>query len=393
MKTLEWLAKLIAFDTTSRNSNLALIDYVANAFREMKIEPILIHDKKEPKANLLATVPGKNGRHDGGIILSGHTDVVPVDGQIWSTDPFKATIIEDKVYGRGACDMKGFIAVLMALVPELQARNFAFPIHFAFSYDEEIGCQGAPHIIDKIAALNYQPKACIVGEPTLMLPVIGHKGIRCYRCQIHGVAAHSSLTNQGCNAIEHGASFISHLRSMAQHFKTQGAQDNAYDVPYTTLTTNLIHGGNAYNTIPSFCELIFEFRNVVQDDPDALHHNILSYIANQLEPAMHEEQSEARIILETIANAPGLDTPLTEAIVGAAQAISNSSAVLKVAYATEAGLFQQAQIPTIVCGPGSIEQAHRADEFVALEQLQRCEQFILDILHSPFLESAKGKGL
>ncbi len=391
MTTLEWLTKLIAFDTTSRNSNMALIEYVANAFREMKIEPILIHDEKEPKANLLATLPGKNGRCEGGIVLSGHTDVVPVDGQNWSTDPFKATVIEDKVYGRGTCDMKGFIAVVMALIPELKARDFAFPIHFAFSYDEEIGCLGAPHLIDKIGVLNYQPDACIVGEPTLMLPVIGHKGKRSYRCQVHGVAAHSSLTNQGCNAIEHAASFISYLRSIAQHFKTQGARDNAYDVPYTTLTTNLIKGGNAYNTIPSLCEFIFEFRNLAQDNPDSLYHTILSYVAHQLEPAMHEEQSEAQVVLDTIANAPGLDTPPTEAIVCAAQAVSNSSELLKVAYATEAGLFQQAHIPTIICGPGSIEQAHCANEFVALEQLQRCEQFILDILHSPFLASSGGK--
>jgi acetylornithine deacetylase len=158
--------------------------------------------------------------------------------------------------------MKGFIAVVMALVPELKARNFDFPIHFAFSYDEEIGCLGAPHIIDKIAELNAQPKACIVGEPTLMVPVIGHKGIHCYRCNIHGVAAHSSLTNQGCNAIEHAANFISYLRSLADHFKTQGTQDNAYDVPYTTLTTNLIKGGNANNIIPSLCEFICLFLNL-----------------------------------------------------------------------------------------------------------------------------------
>lgn len=385
MTTLEWLTKLIAFDTTSRNSNMPLIDYVANAFNELNLEPILIHDAIEPKANLLATLPAKNGCREGGLVLSGHTDVVPVDGQDWATDPFKATVIGDKVYGRGACDMKGFIAVVMALIPKLKAQNFAFPIHFAFSYDEEIGCLGAPHLIDKMEALNYQPKACIVGEPTLMLPVIGHKGKRSYRCQVHGVAAHSSLTDQGCNAIEHAASFISYLRSIAQYFKNEGTQDQAYDVPYTTLTTNLVHGGNAYNTIPGLCEFIFEFRNLAQDNPDVLHKTILTYVAEQLEPAMHEEQSVAKIVLDTIANAPGLNTPPTEALVRAAQAVSNSSELLKVAYATEAGLFQQAHIPTIVCGPGSIEQAHRADEFVALAQLEQCERFIEDMLHSPFL--------
>jgi acetylornithine deacetylase len=373
MSTLEWLKKLIAFDTTSRNSNLSLIECLANAFNDWNIDPILIHDTKEPKANLLATLPGKNGLRTGGIVLSGHTDVVPVDGQNWDTDPFQATVINDKVFGRGTCDMKGFIAVTMALIPKLKAMNLEFPIHFAFSYDEEIGCLGAPYLIDKIVALNYQPDACIVGEPTLMVPVIGHKGKQSYRCQIHGVAAHSSLTNQGCNAIEHAASFISYLRTLAHHFKTKGAQDESYDVPYTTITTNLIKGGNAYNTIPSLCEFIFEFRNLALDNPDSLHQNILSYVANQLEPLMHEEQSAARVTLDTIAKAPGLNTPPSETIVRAAQAVSQSDQLLKVAYATEAGLFQQAQIPTIVCGPGSIEQ------------LQRCEQFIIDILQSPLM--------
>lgn len=385
MTTQEWLTKLIAFDTTSRNSNIAMIDCLANAFHDMKIEPILIHDKKEPKANLLATLPGKSGRYKGGIVLSGHTDVVPVDGQSWSTDPFKATLIEDKIYGRGTCDMKGFIAVVMALVPELKAQNFDFPIHFAFSYDEEVGCLGAPHLIDRLIALNYKPDACIVGEPSSMQPVIGHKGKRSYNCQIHGVAAHSSLTNQGCNAIEHAASFISHLRSMADHFKTQGNRDDDYDVPYTTLTTNLVKGGNSYNTIPSLCEFVFEFRHLAQDNPESLHQSILSYVTEQLEPAMHEERSEAQVILDTITNAPGLETPPTEALVLAAQAATKNAPLLKVAYATEAGLFQQAQIPTIVCGPGSIEQAHRADEFISLEQLERCEHFIKKMLHSPFL--------
>ncbi len=251
MNTLDWLKKLISFDTTSRYSNLSLIEYLANSFNNHQINPILIHDNKEPKANLLATIPGHNGRLDGGIILSGHTDVVPVDGQTWEQDPFQATVKDERVYGRGSCDMKGFIAVVMSLIPRLKDMNLTFPVHFAFSYDEEIGCLGAPNLIDKISTLNYNPRACLVGEPTSMRPVIGHKGIQVYRCKIHGVAAHSSLTHQGCNAIEHAASFISYLRTIAAQFKTQGYKDGAYDVPYTTLSTNFIQGGNAYNTIPT----------------------------------------------------------------------------------------------------------------------------------------------
>lgn len=385
MTTVDWLGKLIAFDTTSRNSNLALIDYLANALNDLNIEPILIHDSKEPKANLLATLPGHQGKTQGGIILSGHTDVVPVDGQSWDSDPFQATLKNNRIHGRGACDMKGFIAVVMALAPKIKAMNLAFPVHFAFSYDEEIGCLGAPFMIDKMVAMDYRPDACIVGEPTSMRPVIGHKGKQSYRCQIHGVAAHSSLTDQGCNAIEHAAEMISHLRGMANQFKHKGQQDAAYDVPYTTLTTNLIKGGNAYNTIPSLCEFIFEFRNLASDNPERLHQDIVSFVEEQMIPNMREEQAEANITLETIAKAPGLDTPPTEQLVQAAQALCQNDEIIKVAYATEAGLFQQAQIATIVCGPGSIEQAHRANEYVDLEQLHRCEEFIIAMLQSSFL--------
>ncbi|MCW8443003.1 acetylornithine deacetylase [Fluoribacter gormanii] len=389
MNTLDWLTKLIAFDTTSRNSNLSLIETIANALNDYHIDSILIHDDKGLKANLLASIPDRHGQLHGGLILSAHTDVVPVDGQAWDSNPFQATIKDEKIYGRGACDMKGFIAVVMSLVPQLKALNLDFPIHFAFSYDEEVGCIGAPRLIEKMMKLNYKPKACIVGEPTSMQPVIGHKGIQCYRCQIHGVAAHSSLTPQGCNAIEHAASFIAYLRNMAHQFKLQGHHDASYDVPYTTISTNLIQGGIAYNTIPSLCEFVFEIRNLVSDNPEQLHQKILDYLDAQLLPALHKEQLNTNVILERLAKAPGLDTPLSEPIVRAAQSICQNEKQLKVAYATEAGLFQQAEIPTIVCGPGSIEQAHRANEFVTLEQLDRCDQFILNMVQSPFLRNAE----
>lgn len=386
MNTIDWLTKLIAFDTTSRNSNLSLVEFLANALNDYQIKPIIIHDRKEPKANLLATIPAYNARFDGGIILSGHTDVVPVDGQDWDSDPFQATIKDDRIYGRGACDMKRFIAVIMSLIPQLKALKLEFPIHLAFSYDEEIGCRGAPHIIDKINALNYRPKACIVGEPTSMQPVTGHKGIHSYRCQIHGVAAHSSLTSQGCNAIEHAASLIRFLRDLANQFKSEGHKDESYDIPYTTISTNLIQGGNAYNTIPNLCEFVFEIRNLALDDSDRINKKIMNFIENELLPSMHQEQPSAQIILENIANAPGLEIQPSEAIVQGAQSICQSQKQSKVAYATEAGLFQNAHIPTIVCGPGSIEQAHRANEFIDLEQLYRCERFVIEMLKLPFLK-------
>ncbi|MBI2786696.1 MAG: acetylornithine deacetylase [Legionella longbeachae] len=388
MTSLKWLKQLISFDTTSRNSNLSMIDFLANEFNDQGIEVDIINAPAESKANLLASIPASNGSLQGGIILSGHTDVVPVDGQQWDSDPFVATLIEDNVFGRGACDMKGFLAVVMSLVPKFKALKLSFPIHFAFSYDEEIGCLGAPYLIEKINQLHYHPKVCIVGEPTLMRPVIGHKGKRSYRCQIHGVAAHSSLTDQGCNAIEHAATFIAFLRQLADHYKTIGMKDDDYDVPYTTLATNLIKGGNSYNTIPSLCEFIFEFRNLASDKDSDIHNKINLFVKNELLPAMQKEQLSAEIFLDMIANAPGLDTPKTDPFVLAVQALFSEKSLSKVAYATEAGMFQQAKISTLICGPGSIEQAHRANEFVSLSQIKQCEEFLLTLMKSPLLLGA-----
>ena len=355
MTMLDWITKLIAFNTTSHLSNLPLIEYLANTLSDYQLNPILIHALNEPKANLLATIPGRNGCIAGGIVLSGHTDVVPVDGQSWASDPFHATLKNNKIYGRGACDMKGFIAVVMSLIPTLKAMNLAFPIHFSFSYDEEIGCLGAGSLIEKMKTLHYQPKACIVGEPTSMQPVIAHKGIQSYHCQIHGVAAHSSLTPQGCNAIEHAAALIGYIRSLANYYKSHGTQDNVFDVPYTTFSTNLINGGNATNIIPSSCGFSFEFRHLATDNAEALHQKIEAFIDEQLLPSMKKEHRDSRVTLERKSHVPGLNTAPSEAIVQAALALCQSNQGSKVAYATEAGLFQQAHIPTIVCGPGSID--------------------------------------
>lgn len=376
MNKLEWLSKLIAFDTTSRNSNLDLIHYVQNWLSEQGIRSHLIHDPEEPKANLFASLPAKDGSINGGLILSGHTDVVPVDGQQWNSNPFEMNILEDKIYGRGACDMKGFIAVALALVPEFLQLKLPYPIHLAFSYDEEIGCRGAPFMINDLKNLGIQPKACIVGEPTDMRPVIAHKGKQSFRCSVHGAAAHSSLTTKGCNAIEYAARLICHVREMADQFKKSGPFDSHYDVPYTTLTTNLIQGGNAQNTIPAFCEFIFEFRNLPENEPEAIRSKIDSYIQNELLPDMRREYPDADLILDPIAGGPGLKAVEDADILKFAREVSGEKDSIKVSYATEAGLFQRADIPTILCGPGSIEQAHRPNEYVTKDQLLKCESFL-----------------
>ncbi|KTD51558.1 acetylornithine deacetylase [Legionella quinlivanii] len=384
MNVFEWLDRLIAFDTTSRNSNLELIHDVQTFLESQGIHSSLIHDSKQPKANLFASLPAFDGRIEGGIVLSGHTDVVPVDGQQWETDPFKATKIAGKIYGRGACDMKGFIAVVMAMIPQFKEMKLAHPVHFAFSYDEEVGCLGAPFMIEHIKRQGINPAACIVGEPTSMRPVIAHKGKESFRCSVHGVAAHSSLTHQGCNAIEYAADLICYIRGMADRFKQSGIQDKHYDMPCTTLTTNLISGGNSYNTIPALCEFIFEFRNLPEDSATEIRSEIKDYINTRLLPKMKLEHSAANIILDNIAATAGLNTPVDAEINQWARMVTGEQEKLKVAYATEAGLFQKASIPTIVCGPGSIEQAHRANEYVDILQLQECSKFLNQMVQMKF---------
>ncbi len=381
MNSLEWLARLVEFDTTSRNSNLNLIHFIQEwLLKNYNITSHLSYDPNEPKANLLATLPAAEGSITGGIVLSGHTDVVPVDGQDWQTDPFTLTQLDGNVFGRGTSDMKGFIAVALALIPEFLQQRLKHPIHFALSYDEEIGCRGAPFLIADFAKLGIQPTACIVGEPTEMRPVIAHKGIQVFRCRVHGNAAHSSLTPEGCNAIEYAAKLICYIRDIADEFKRQGPFDSHYDVSFSTLTTNLMKGGNAYNTIPAFCEFIFELRNLPETHPDDVFARIKHYIHTDLQPQMQMEHAAASVLLDQIATVPSFHADPNATFTAFTNKLTDNQNIHKVSYATEAGLFQQANIPTLVCGPGSIEQAHRANEFVSLAQLQQCEQFLRKIV-------------
>lgn len=380
MNTLQWLSRLIGFDTTSRNSNLDLINCVQDWMQQHGAICRLTHDAKEKKTNLFATLPSAAGSMHGGLILSGHTDVVPVDGQEWETNPFLATERDGKIYGRGACDMKGFLAVALALVPDLAQRQLAKPVHFAFSYDEEVGCRGAPLLIADLQRAGIQPEGCIVGEPTEMQPVIAHKGIQVFRCRVTGHAAHSSLTPQGCNAIDYAAELICYLRDLAQRIRAEGLRDDYFDVPYTSVSTNMIQGGNAHNTIPALCEFIFEFRHLPSIKPQTILSEIEAYISDVLLPRMQQERSTANIELENLAAAPGFEADNQSVLLQWAREIAQQADILKVAYATEAGQFQAAGIPTIVCGPGSIEQAHRANEFVEITQLERCRQFLENII-------------
>lgn len=380
MNTLDWLATLVALDTTSRNSNLQLIEKVESWFVKHKISTRITYHPTGQKANLFATVPAHRGDNNGGIIFSGHTDVVPVDGQEWDTNPFEAVRIHDKIYGRGTCDMKGFLAVLLALTPEFQQLKPRCPVHFAFSYDEEVGCHGARLLLSDLQAAHIKPRACIVGEPTEMRPVIGHKGIVQFRCRVHGRAAHSSLTPQGCNAIEYAARLICFIRDLADQIRREGPFDTHYDVPFTTLSTNGIQGGTAHNIIPDLCEFVFECRHLPQVKTRDILARIEAFVKNELEPVMHSEQKKVSIEITPIAVVPGFESSENEAINQLAQAITGERDIHKAAYATEAGLFQAANIHTIICGPGNIEQAHGSNEYVTVGQLEKCADFLRKIM-------------
>ena len=382
MTSQDWLARLVAIDTTSRNSNLGLIETVRDDLRARGLDPWLSSNAEGTKANLFCTLPAQDGGTQGGIALSGHTDTVPVDGQNWSSDPFALTERDGRLYARGSCDMKGFIACAMALVPEFLATPRAKPLHLALSYDEEIACIGAPLMLADLQQRCVKVDGAIVGEPTSMQPVVAHKGLNAYRCRVHGKAAHSSLTPQGCNAIEHAAQLICAIREMAEQWRANGPFDQFYDVPYSTITTNLIGGGIAMNTIPQLCEFTYEFRNLPMLSPADIQGRIDAYIQTELLPRMQREFPGATVEIENLAAAPGLDASEQAAITQLVRALTADKSVRKVAYGTEAGLFQGAGIPTVVCGPGSIEQAHKVDEFVAIDQLAQCEKFLRQVAAS-----------
>jgi acetylornithine deacetylase len=379
---LEWVERLVRLDTTSRESNLGLIETVRDHLSRHGIGSILTYDESGKKANLFATVPTADGKTKGGIILSGHTDVVPVDGQKWDTDPFQPVIKDGKLYGRGTCDMKGFIGIALNLLPAMQRASLTSPLHFALSYDEEIGCAGAPSMIAEVKKRGVHPDGCIVGEPTSMQVVVAHKGINAYRCYVRGHAAHSSLTPRGVNAIEYAARLICFIQDLAEKFKNEGPLDKAFDVPFTTAQTGFIHGGIAVNTIPAHCEFAFEFRNLPGVNAAAIYQEIADYANETLVPRMRSVHADADITFEKISTAPPLDAAEQAELTQLVRALRRDRDKRKVAYATESGLFQEAGIPSIVCGPGNIEQAHKPNEFVELEQLAMCERFLQKVIAS-----------
>ncbi|ASW03252.1 acetylornithine deacetylase [Paraburkholderia aromaticivorans] len=383
---LALVEELIRYDTTSSRSNLGLIEAIRDRLRAHDVEALLVYDRDRKKANLFATLPARLGETNGGVVLSGHTDVVPVTGQHWSSAPFDPVVRGDRLYGRGSCDMKGFIGVTLGLLPEIQRRALREPIHLAFSFDEEVGCLGAPLLLAELAQRGIRPAGCIVGEPTGMRPVVAHKGNNAYRCCVKGLAAHSSRTPSGVNAIEYAARLICRIREAADLLRRSGPFDRAFAVPFSTAQTGMISGGIAVNTIPEHCEFFFEYRNLPSEDPERFFEQIVRYAREQLEPEMRAVAGAASISFEKVGTTLALDSAEQAAITQLVRTLCNDFETRKVTYGTEAGLFSQAGIPTVICGPGDIDDAHKADESVELSQLAACDQFlrrVLDTLTAP----------
>ena len=377
-ESMAMIEQLIAFDTTSRESNLGLIEWVRDWLSGHGVESTLVYDAERRKANLFATVHGRNGAaavQQPGIVLSGHTDVVPIDGQAWDSDPFKASIRDGRLYARGACDMKGFIGVALAMTPKFVAADLKVPLHFALSYDEEVGCVGVRGLIEQLARQGFKAAGVIVGEPTSMQVIVAHKGKRSFRCVVHGREAHSALTPQGVNAIEYAARMITYIRHVADRMGQLEPRDNGFDVPFTTLQTGTIKGGTATNIVPRECVFDWEFRYLPGANPDAIESEVRGF-AQSLEPEMKKVAAEAGIEIRLTSDAPGSNSADTDAVTQLAIALTRNPHTAKVAYATEAGLFEKAGLPSIICGPGSIEQAHKPNEYCALEQLAQCESFM-----------------
>lgn len=383
--SIDWLTRLIAFDTVSRYSNLALIEDVQAYCTQLGLTVDLTFNEAKNKANLFVTVPaGENADTvTGGLVLSGHTDVVPVDGQDWTSDPFTATVRGSRLYGRGACDMKGFIACALTILPRAvtlsKKGQLRRPLHLALSFDEEVGCLGAPLILADLAVRNITPDYCIVGEPTNMTMVVAHKGIAVYRCRVHGKSAHSSLTPQGVNAISYASRLVGFVDTLAEQLTHRDDNDSLFDVPYSTLSVGTIQGGTATNIVPNLCEFTFDYRNLPHMNQDDILVPIQAKVA-ELTAQMQARAPETGIELVQQESVPAMTDDDSAELQHLIAALVTDDKRHKVAYATEGGQFTNAGIPTIICGPGSIEQAHKADEYVELSELERCDNFLAQLL-------------
>ena len=369
---LELAQTLVRMNTVSHNSNLELIHFIRDHLARLGVKSRLTFNEDKTKANLFATLgEGKPA----GIILSGHTDTVPWDGQDWTMDPLSALVKDGNLYGRGSADMKAFIGVAVSQAEQFLNSDAPFALHYAFSYEEEIGCFGVKELIADLRDANIQPLACIVGEPTSMIPAIAHKGVYRYKCCVRGKEAHSSLTPHSVNAIEMAARVVGRVRDMAEDFEKNEPRFEGFDVPFSTSSVGQFHGGIADNVVPRDAEFRYEFRDLPTANAAQMQSEVVAY-AKSLEPAMKKVAPAAGFEFETICEIPSFLGSKDDPVTRLAQELSGERSTTLVAFGTEAGLFKNAGISTVVCGPGSIQQAHQPDEYVSLEQLGRCEAFM-----------------
>jgi acetylornithine deacetylase len=370
---LELIRRLVAFNTVSAQSNLELIHFVRDYLRDCGIDSRLTHDAAKNKANLLAAI---GPRVAGGIVLSGHTDVVPVAGQPWDSDPFTVVERDGRLYGRGTADMKSFLAIALALVPEFSSARLRVPIYLALSYDEEVGCLGVGGILTDLAAALPRPAAAIIGEPTLMQLVNRHKGFYGFTTTISGRDGHSSGTHRGVNAIAYAADMVAFLSRLAAELGERGPYDDGFDPPYTTLNVGMIRGGTALNIIARQCSFDWEFRPIPGFDSPSIRRRLDAYVAEEILPRMRRVAPDADVATIPLCRQPALvpeaDSP-AEALV---RLLTGANSAAAVSFGTEASLFQESGIPAVVCGPGSIEQAHKPNEFIALGQIEACVAFL-----------------
>ncbi|CAM3703278.1 acetylornithine deacetylase [Phaeobacter inhibens] len=363
------LSDLIAYPTVSADSNLEMIAYLANRLEDCGARVDVMFDASGQKANLFATL-GPDA--DGGIVLSGHSDVVPVTDQDWTSDPFAMVERDGRLYGRGTCDMKGFIAATLAMAPEFAEQISRRPVHFAFTYDEEVGCIGAGHLVQALRERGLKPRLALIGEPTSMRVVEGHKGCHEYSTRFQGLEGHGSDPGRGVNAVEYAARYVSRLLDLRGDLQQRTPPDSRFDPPWTTLNIGALNGGSAHNVIASKAQVDWEMRPVQPSDADHVKDTMARYCRDTLLPAMQAIYPEASIETEVVGEVAGL-TPSTQNEARELMAdLLGSNAAELVPFGTEAGLFQELGMDVVVCGPGSIAQAHKADEYLTLDQLSQC---------------------
>ena len=377
LSSIEILEKLISFPTISKTPNIELINWVSELLGSFGIRSTILRNEDGSRANLFAT---SSDTLEPGIMLSGHTDVVPTDGQNWHTNPFELKQSGSKLFGRGTADMKGFCASAIRIMCEASNKKLNTPLHLALSFDEEIGCIGVRSLIEMLKTSPVKPKMCIVGEPTLLAVASGHKGKIALQTTCKGIEGHSALAPLALNALHLGTDFVNIIREVQKEIINKGNEDNDYDVPYTTLHVGKMNGGVALNIVPNICTIDWEIRNLANDSTET----ILTRVKELVELKLQEYKNpEAEIFWQETFSYPGLGTDINSEIINFVRSLTGTNNTIKVAFGTEGGLFhKEVGIPTVVCGPGSMLQGHKPNEFITVEQMDRCDLMMANLLSS-----------